>query len=169
MERLRALLRKTKSKQKKLSDLDKPSVAPQGDHEPKLKTAKPKTKKAPKEKGEPKKSKRGKITIVTSKPSFMTDEEFHAFIRRLKYYNLCYMNLKMYVGIDENCITDDAKSVLANIKKAIRRNMSAVKGVQITEDSIIENSVYATDQIKILKLETILEPIDETKPMIMAA
>jgi len=93
----------------------------------------------------------------------MTEEEFIAFMRRLTYYNLRYMNYKMIVGIDEQIITEDTRSVLTNIKKAIRFQIYNLS--HITPTSIVQSSKYPIDQVKIIELNQILTSIDETKPM----
>ena len=92
----------------------------------------------------------------------MTEEQFIAFMRRLTYYNLRYMNYKMIVGIDEQIITEDTRTVLTNIKSAIRFQIYNL--LNVTPNSIVMSSKYQTDQIKIIELNQILKSIDETKP-----
>ena len=100
---------------------------------------------------------------IESNTKQMTEEEFISWMRRLKYYNLRYMNYKMIVGIDDKIITEDTRYVLSNIKKAIRFQIYNL--LNVTPISIVKRSKYKTDQIKIIELAVILTSIDETQPM----
>eukprot|EP00485_Elphidium_margaritaceum_P010292 CAMPEP_0202700940 /NCGR_PEP_ID=MMETSP1385-20130828/14059_1 /ASSEMBLY_ACC=CAM_ASM_000861 /TAXON_ID=933848 /ORGANISM="Elphidium margaritaceum" /LENGTH=197 /DNA_ID=CAMNT_0049358233 /DNA_START=28 /DNA_END=621 /DNA_ORIENTATION=- len=94
----------------------------------------------------------------------MSKKEFYAFMTRLNFYNLKYMNHEMVVGIDEQCITEDTKCVLADIKRAIRYTLFQQHEC-LTPDAIVFASKYAADQIAIVKLHILLSPIHESQPL----
>ena len=125
-------------------------------------------KKDPQQNPKPKKRARPKpkkkfVSVFEDGCAPMTEEEFIAFMRRLTYYKLQYMNYKMIVGIDEQIITEDTRSVLINIRKAIRHQIYNL--LNVDPFSIVKSSKYKMDEIKIIELDVILPSIDETKSM----
>ena len=66
----------------------------------------------------------------------------------------------MIVGIDEKVVEEDINTVMHHVKKAIR---SKIKDKEpITANSLRESTKYSFREMRILQLEVVLEPIDET-------
>merc|ERR1712154_605787 len=126
-----------------------------------------KEKKERKTKGQKKQDKNAKpklkrsqtCPIKESEPK-MSNEDFLAFLKRLSYYNLTYMNFKMIVGIDENVVDEDINKVMHHVKKTIR--FKIYNKEPMTANAIRESSKYAYDEMRIIQLEVVLEPIDGT-------
>eukprot|EP01084_Bolivina_argentea_P226826 383090_1 len=127
-----------------------------------LKKKKFKKKKKSKKKSKNKMNVKSKSAIVQKKRVIkpMTEQEFIAFLKRLTFYNVRYMHHTMIVGIDEMVVDDDIKTILNNIKRALRYQMYNTR--KISANTIVHRSKYKFNQIRIFQLKQVLRSIDET-------